>query len=86
MAKGGLGAHPGFAALVKSGVPAGALANASRNASPAAKKANPKLKRVKGGRTGGMKKSTSKGETGESKMSGERGMAKRTSAPRYGAR
>jgi hypothetical protein len=40
-------AHPGFAALVKRGVPAGALANASRNASPAAKKANPRLKRVK---------------------------------------
>ena len=42
-----LGKHPGFAALVKSGVPAGALANASRNASPAAKKRNPRLKRVK---------------------------------------
>ncbi len=39
--------HPGFAALVKRGVPAGALANTSRNASPAAKKANPRLKRVK---------------------------------------
>src|SRR5216684_3881712 len=38
-------AHPGFAALVKSGVPAGALANASRKASPAAKRANPRLKR-----------------------------------------
>ena len=38
--------HPGFAALVKKGVPAGALANAARNASPAAKKANPRLKNV----------------------------------------
>lgn len=42
------GKHPGFKALVKSGVPAGALANASRNASAKAKKANPRLKRVKG--------------------------------------
>lgn len=42
-----MGAHPGFQALVKSGVPAGALANAARNASPAAKKANPNLKKVK---------------------------------------
>lgn len=41
-------AHPGFAALVARGVPAAALAAASRNASPAAKKANPRLKRVKG--------------------------------------
>jgi hypothetical protein len=40
--------HPGFAALVKAGVPAGALANASRNASPAAKKKNPRLNKVKG--------------------------------------
>lgn len=40
--------HPGFAALVKSGVPAGALAETSRNASPAAKKQNPNLKKVKG--------------------------------------
>jgi hypothetical protein len=40
-------AHPGFAALVKRGVPAGALANTSRNASAAAKRANPRLKRVK---------------------------------------
>lgn len=40
-------AHPGFQALVKAGVPAGALANAARNASPAAKKANPRLNRVK---------------------------------------
>lgn len=39
-------AHPGFKALVKKGVPAGALANAARKASPAAKKANPRLKRV----------------------------------------
>lgn len=39
--------HPGFAALVKSGVPAGALANTSRNASAAAKRRNPRLKRVK---------------------------------------
>lgn len=39
--------HPGFKALVNRGVPAGALANAARNASPAAKKANPRLKRVK---------------------------------------
>lgn len=39
-------AHPGFAALVKKGVPAGALANAARNASPAAKRANPRLKNV----------------------------------------
>ena len=42
-----MGKHPGFAALVKSGVPAGALANASRKASPAAKRRNPRLKRVK---------------------------------------
>ena len=40
--------HPGFKALVKKGVPAGALANTSRNASAAAKKKNPRLKRVKG--------------------------------------
>lgn len=40
-------AHPGFKALVARGVPAGALANASRNASPAAKRKNPRLKRVK---------------------------------------
>ncbi len=40
--------HPGFAALVKKGVPAGALANAARNASAAAKKKNPRLKRVNG--------------------------------------
>jgi hypothetical protein len=39
--------HPGFKALVKQGVPAGALANAARNASPAAKRKNPRLKRVK---------------------------------------
>jgi hypothetical protein len=43
-----LGKHPGFKALVASGVPAAALAAASRRASPAAKKANPRLKRVKG--------------------------------------
>lgn len=42
-----LGPHPGFQALVKSGVPAGALANAARNASPAAKAKNPRLNRVK---------------------------------------
>lgn len=42
-----LGKHPGFKALVKSGVPAAALAAASRKASPAAKKANPRLKKVK---------------------------------------
>ncbi len=39
--------HPGFKALVKRGVPPAALAAASRNASPKAKKANPRLKRVK---------------------------------------
>lgn len=44
---GKLGKHPGFKALVKSGVPAGALAAASRGASPAAKKRNPKLRKVK---------------------------------------
>lgn len=43
-----LGPHPGFKALVKAGVPAGALANASRNASAAAKKRNPRLKKVPG--------------------------------------
>jgi hypothetical protein len=43
-----LGKHPGFKALVKSGVPPAALAAASRNASPAAKRKNPRLKRVKG--------------------------------------
>ena len=42
-----LGAHPGFKALVKSGVPPAALAAASRNASASAKKKNPRLKRVK---------------------------------------
>lgn len=42
-----LGPHPGFQALVKSGVPAGALANAARNASPAAKRKNPRLNKVK---------------------------------------
>jgi hypothetical protein len=41
------GGHPGFAALVKAGVPAGAMAKASRNASPAAKAKNPNLKKVK---------------------------------------
>lgn len=40
-------AHPGFQALVRAGVPAGALANAARKASPAAKRKNPRLKRVK---------------------------------------
>lgn len=40
--------HPGFKALVKAGVPAGALAKTSREASPAAKKANPRLNKVKG--------------------------------------
>ena len=39
--------HPGFAALVKKGVPPAALAAASRGASAAAKKKNPRLKRVK---------------------------------------
>lgn len=43
-----LGRHPGFKALVKSGVPPAALAAASRKASPAAKRKNPRLKRVKG--------------------------------------
>lgn len=50
-------AHPGFKAVqakiaASEGIPvknAGAiLANATRNASPAAKKANPNLKKVKG--------------------------------------
>ena len=50
-------AHPGFKATAKSiaakeGIPLknadAILANTTRNASPAAKKANPKLKRVKG--------------------------------------
>jgi hypothetical protein len=40
--------HPGFKALVKAGVPAGALAKTSREASPAAKRKNPNLKKVKG--------------------------------------
>jgi hypothetical protein len=39
-------AHPGFAALVKKGVPAGALQKAAANASAAAKKKNPRLKKV----------------------------------------
>lgn len=39
--------HPGFQNLVKAGVPPGALANTARHASPAAKKKNPFLKRVK---------------------------------------
>lgn len=39
-------AHPGFAALVKRGVPAGALANNARHASKAAVKRNPRLLRV----------------------------------------
>jgi hypothetical protein len=43
-----LGKHPGFAALVKSGVPPAALAASSRNASAVAKKKNPRLKKVKG--------------------------------------
>lgn len=42
-----LGAHLGFKALVRSGVPPAALAAASRKASPAAKKKNPKLRKVK---------------------------------------
>jgi len=41
-------AHPGFKALVKQGVPPGALANAARNASAKAVAANPRLKRVAG--------------------------------------
>ena len=40
--------HPGFRNLVNSGVPGGALAENARNASPSAKKANPRLNRVKG--------------------------------------
>lgn len=40
--------HPGFAALVKKGVPPAALAAASRGASAAAKKRNPRLARVRG--------------------------------------
>lgn len=40
--------HPGFQNLVKAGVPPGALANAARHASPAAKKKNPNLNKVKG--------------------------------------
>lgn len=43
----GSGPHPGFKALVARGIPAGALANAARNASPAAKRKNPNLKKVK---------------------------------------
>lgn len=49
-------AHPGFQALVAQGVPAGALANAARNASPAAKRANPRLKRVLPAKKGAAKK------------------------------
>lgn len=45
--KKGSGPHPGFKALVARGVPAGALANAARNASPAAKRKNPNLRKVK---------------------------------------
>jgi hypothetical protein len=46
-------AHPGFAAVAKtlSGKvrnPGAVLAEGARNASPAAKKANPRLNRVKG--------------------------------------
>lgn len=46
-------AHPGFKAVEKSLAgkvrnPGAVLASAARNASPAAKKANPRLKRVKG--------------------------------------
>ena len=48
MASKKLGRHPGFKALVKSGVPAAALAASSRDASPAAKKKNPKLRKVRG--------------------------------------
>jgi hypothetical protein len=48
------GGHPGFKALVKAGVPAAALAKASREASPAAKRRNPRLKKV------GAKKATKK--------------------------
>jgi len=61
------GGHPGFAALVKAGVPAAALASASRNASPAAKKKNPRLKKVKG-KAGAAKKKggVSKGTAGKS--------------------
>lgn len=51
------GAHPGFAAVQKKiegegyskGAAGAILAHASRNASPSAKKANPRLNRVNGG-------------------------------------
>lgn len=56
-------AHPGFAAVqskiaksegVSSNAAGAILASATRNASPAAKKANPNLKKVKGYANGGM--------------------------------
>jgi hypothetical protein len=56
-------AHPGFQALVARGVPAGALANAARKASPAAKKKNPRLLKVSGVKKVSKKaKSTKKGK------------------------
>lgn len=49
-------AHPGFQALVAQGVPAGALANGARNASPAAKAKNPRLLKVNGAKKGAKRK------------------------------
>ena len=55
MAKGRTSSHPGFKAVAakigkEKGIrnPGAVLAAATRKASPAAKKANPRLKRVKG--------------------------------------
>jgi len=56
-------AHPGFAALVKKGVPAAALAASTRKASAKARKANPRLDRVaKKGQTKASPKSAARGK------------------------
>jgi len=67
------GGHPGFKALVAAGVPAGALANASRNASPAAKARNPRLKKVKGKakKSPPVQQATSKGKPMYGKSGGK---------------
>jgi len=70
-----LGDHPGFAAVAQhiaqaSQMPIGeadaVLASKSRNASPAAKRANPRLNKVKG-----KKKSKSRGSGGVNYMFGK---------------
>jgi hypothetical protein len=63
-----MGKHPGFAALVKSGVPAAALAASTRKASKSARAKNPRLNRVaKKGQTKSAPKAAAKGGMGKGK-------------------